>query len=58
MNDTGPVLAGGSLGKESIGADTVTGARISHHDNTMDADLVIDATGPAARTRAYLRHRS
>jgi uncharacterized protein (TIGR02246 family) len=41
-----------------IAADTVTGARIINHDNdittTVDADLVVDATGRAARTRAFL----
>ena len=41
-----------------IAADTVTGARIINHDNdttiTLDADLVVAATGRAARTRAFL----
>lgn len=41
-----------------MAADTVTGARIINHDNgitiTVNADLVVDATGRAARTPAFL----
>jgi len=41
-----------------IAADVVTGTRIINHDNdttiTLGADLVADATGRAARTRAFL----
>lgn len=41
-----------------ISADTVTGARIINHANgitsTVDADLVVDTTGRASRTHAFL----
>jgi 2-polyprenyl-6-methoxyphenol hydroxylase-like FAD-dependent oxidoreductase len=42
-------------------ADDVTGARIIDHDNdtaiTLRADLLVDATGRAARTRAFVDAR-
>jgi 2-polyprenyl-6-methoxyphenol hydroxylase-like FAD-dependent oxidoreductase len=45
-----------------IVADTVTGARVINRDSgmtrTVDADLVIDATGRTARTHAFLEGRA
>jgi 2-polyprenyl-6-methoxyphenol hydroxylase-like FAD-dependent oxidoreductase len=44
--------------KPVTAANVVTGTRVINHDNgtamTLDADLVVDATGRAARTRAFL----